>query len=245
MLLFAPTHAEILVNAADNKQRDASMKEIRVTINAETGAISVWNDGKGIPVEVHAEHQARPALSAAAAPPSRRPRAALAAAHHGSPPLAPASPSQVYIPELVFGHLLTGENFEDEQQRVVGGRNGYGAKLANIFSTAFTVETNDSGSGQNYVQSWSANMAEAGKPKITKAKKKSDYTCVTFTPDFARFGMAGLDADATSLLEKRVYDIAGTSHRSVKVKLNGTMVPASPLSPRSTFLSPRLVAALA
>ena len=49
----------------------------------------------------------------------------------------------------------------------------------------------------------------AGKPRITKAKRKTDYTCVTFTPDFARFGMSGLDADTISLLKKRVFDIAG------------------------------------
>ncbi|KAI0548975.1 DNA topoisomerase [Xylaria curta] len=40
-----------------------------------------------------------------------------------------------YIPELVFGHLLAGSNFDDEEERIVGGRNGYGAKLCDVFST--------------------------------------------------------------------------------------------------------------
>lgn len=44
---------EILVNAADNKQRDPTMKLIKVVINRESGEISVENDGKGIPVEIH------------------------------------------------------------------------------------------------------------------------------------------------------------------------------------------------
>ena len=44
---------EILVNAADNKQNDKNMSEIRVTIDRESGEISVRNDGKGIPVEIH------------------------------------------------------------------------------------------------------------------------------------------------------------------------------------------------
>ena len=39
----------------------------------------------------------------------------------------------VYVPELVFGHLLSGDNYDDSTDRVVVGRNGYGAKLANIF----------------------------------------------------------------------------------------------------------------
>lgn len=44
---------EVLVNAADNKQRDSTMKFIRVVIDREKGEISVENDGKGIPVEIH------------------------------------------------------------------------------------------------------------------------------------------------------------------------------------------------
>jgi DNA topoisomerase-2 len=44
---------EILVNAADNKQRDASMKVIKVVVDRENGQISVENDGAGIPIEIH------------------------------------------------------------------------------------------------------------------------------------------------------------------------------------------------
>lgn len=61
-----------------------------------------------------------------------------------------------YVPELVFGkalildnqrdigHLLTSSNYDDKIKKVTGGRNGYGAKLTNIFSKRFVVETNDS-----------------------------------------------------------------------------------------------------
>lgn len=45
---------EILVNAADNKQNDKSMSEIKVTVDRESGEISVRNDGRGIPIEIHA-----------------------------------------------------------------------------------------------------------------------------------------------------------------------------------------------
>ena len=44
---------EILVNAADNKQRDKNMNEIRVTIDREAGEISIYNNGRGIPIEIH------------------------------------------------------------------------------------------------------------------------------------------------------------------------------------------------
>ncbi len=43
---------EVLVNAADNYQRDHRMTKIEVTIE-KNGTITVLNDGKGIPVQIH------------------------------------------------------------------------------------------------------------------------------------------------------------------------------------------------
>jgi len=70
----------------------------------ENNTISVWNNGKGIPVVMHQEEK-------------------------------------IHVPTLIFGHLLTSSNFDDEEEKVTGGRNGYGAKLCNVFSKKFTVET--------------------------------------------------------------------------------------------------------
>ena len=177
---------EIVVNAADNKHNDAGMSEIRVTIDRESGEISVWNDGRGIPIEIH-------------------------------------SKEKIYVPELIFGHLLTSSNYDDTQQKVTGGRNGFGAKLCNVFSTEFSLETVDSNQKKKYIQTWTDNMTKMGKAKITSASKGGDYTKVTFKPDYAKFGMDGIDDDFEALVKRRVYDLAGTS--SVRVKLNGTRVP--------------------
>ena len=51
---------------------------------------------------------------------------------------------QLYVPEMIFGHLLTGSNYDDSIKKVTGGRNGFGAKLANIFSKKFEIECADS-----------------------------------------------------------------------------------------------------
>ncbi|RVX73300.1 DNA topoisomerase 2 [Exophiala mesophila] len=178
---------EILVNAADNKQNDKNMDELRVTIDREKGEISVWNNGRGIPIEIH-------------------------------------SKEQIYIPEMIFGHLLTGSNYDDDQAKITGGRNGYGAKLCNIFSTEFTVETADSRQKKKYKQTWTANMSKMGKAKITD-HKGDDFTKVTFHPDFEKFGMTGFDDDLEALFKRRVYDLAGTC-KGVAVKLNGSRIPA-------------------
>ncbi|OTB06331.1 hypothetical protein M426DRAFT_319063 [Hypoxylon sp. CI-4A] len=177
---------EILVNAADNKQRDPTMTYMKVTINRQEGQISVENNGKGIPVEMHEKEG-------------------------------------VYIPEMVFGHLLAGSNFDDEEKKTVGGRNGYGAKLCNVFSTEFTLECQDSKNGKRYKQTWRNNMSKMDKAKISSSKS-SDFVRVTFKPDWNKFGMAdGIDDDLESLLYRRVYDMAGTV-RGIKVYLNDTHI---------------------
>eukprot|EP00771_Trimastix_marina_P001681 gnl/Trimastix_PCT/2769.p1 GENE.gnl/Trimastix_PCT/2769~~gnl/Trimastix_PCT/2769.p1 ORF type:complete len:1640 (+),score=488.07 gnl/Trimastix_PCT/2769:47-4966(+) len=178
---------EILVNASDNRQRDPSMKVIRVTIDPEANLISVMNDGNGIPVEMHREEQ-------------------------------------VYIPELIFGHLLTSSHYDDSEMKVTGGRNGYGAKLANIFSTFFEVETLDRERGMRYKQHWTDNMTEKSEPEIRSDRRKTSYTKISFSPDLAKFGMERLDDDIIALLSKRVYDVAGCNAR-LKVELNGRVLP--------------------
>ena len=45
--------------------------------------------------------------------------------------------TELWVPELIFGNLLTSSNYDDTQKKTVGGRNGYGAKLTNIYSKFF------------------------------------------------------------------------------------------------------------
>ncbi|XP_077062065.1 DNA topoisomerase 2-alpha [Siphateles boraxobius] len=179
---------EILVNAADNKQRDKAMNCIKVNIDPENNTISVWNNGKGIPV---VEHKVE----------------------------------KVYVPALIFGQLLTSSNYDDEEKKVTGGRNGYGAKLCNIFSTKFTVETACRESKRCFKQTWFDNMGRAGESKI-KPFDGDDYTCITFHPDLAKFKMQALDKDTVALLTRRAYDIAGAT-KGVRVFLNGKKLPVN------------------
>jgi DNA topoisomerase II len=124
---------------------------------------------------------------------------------------------------LIFGHLLTSSNYDDKEKKVVGGRNGYGAKLCNIFSTEFTIETADKASQLKYSQNWSNNMSKIGKHKIASNKSGKEYTHVTFKPDLKRFGMETLDADFEAVVKRRVYDLAGCV-KGVKVDLNGKRI---------------------
>ena len=58
-------------------------------------------------------------------------------------PIQEHSEYKVWVPELIFGHLLTSGNYNKEEEKIVGGKNGYGATLANIFSTIFSFENRD------------------------------------------------------------------------------------------------------
>ncbi|ELA42465.1 uncharacterized protein VICG_00564 [Vittaforma corneae ATCC 50505] len=177
---------EILVNAADNKMRDPKMNILRVDISKEQNQISIFNNGSGIPVKIHAKEN-------------------------------------VYVPELIFGHLLTGSNYDDNEKKITGGRNGYGAKLCNIFSTEFIVETADKSVKKKYYQRFTKNMDNTEEPIIERYTGE-EFTKITFKPDLKRFKMAELEDDIISLLKKRVYDMCGTL-KSVNVYLNGELLP--------------------
>jgi DNA topoisomerase-2 len=74
---------------------------------------------------------------------------------------------------MIFGHLLTGSNFDDDNdQRFGGGRNGFGAKLANILSTKFSVECGDSENKKHFYMCWTNNMGDSKMPVIKDYKKK-------------------------------------------------------------------------
>ena len=127
---------------------------------------------------------------------------------------------EIYVPELIFGHLLTSTNYDDTEKRVTGGRNGYGAKLTNIFSTFFSIETIDSKRKRKFYQEYSNNMSNKNKPVITELKSvPAGYTKIVFKPDFEKFGIKELSEDMVALFEKRVYDLAGTLE-GIKVYLN-------------------------
>lgn len=178
---------EILVNAIDrNSMFPKLVKNISVSVNKETGSITVENSGPlgGISVMKNEKEQ-------------------------------------IWNPELTFGHLLTSTNYDDTQTRVVGGRNGYGAKLANIYSKFFEVTIHDSENNVRYLQTWSNNMSKTSEPKIRKDSCKKSSISITFVPDWPRFGMSGFTDDLFKIIEKRMYDAVVCTSPNCKVSFQG------------------------
>lgn len=194
---LAKVFDEVLVNALDHvvrlsetgSQGTVRVTDIRVTVDTDSGELGVYNDGDGLDVAEHPEHN-------------------------------------MYVPQLVFGELLTSSNYDDSgQEKLWGGRNGYGAKLANIWSRWFEVETFDKRRGLVYRQRFEDNMSVVGKPKIKSKTTGKPFTRISFLPDYARMNLDGLSPDMASLLSRRVYDAAAVTPSSVSVSLNGDKVP--------------------
>ncbi|KAK4533368.1 hypothetical protein CCYA_CCYA16G4250 [Cyanidiococcus yangmingshanensis] len=185
---------EILVNAIDNARRDT-----------QTDTIDIW-----LPLSCSATKSSatiRVRNTGQGIPVMMHPR------------------EKMYVPELIFGHLLTGSNFNDTEEtvRLTGGRHGYGAKLTNIMSKRFHVETVDRQHRLRYRQEWCQNMGVCSLPEITSIsaeEAQEPYTEITFEPDLERFGLSHVDRETLLLMARRAFDITGIT-TNVRVRLNG------------------------
>jgi DNA topoisomerase-2 len=136
--------------------------------------------------------------------------------------------NNMWIPEMIFGHLRTSTNYDKDEKRIVGGKNGFGFKLVLIWSTYGRVETVDHTRGLKYVQEFHNNLDTISPPVITKTSSSKPYTKVSFKPDYRRLGIQGLTSDMMALLKKRVYDIGAVTDHSVKkikIQYNGATIP--------------------
>ena len=132
----------------------------------------------------------------------------------------------LWIPEMIFAHLRTSTNYDKDQKKITGGKNGFGVKLLLIWSTWGSVETVDHTRGLKFTQEYSDNLNTIHPPKITKCSTKKPYTTIAFKPDYKRLGLKhGLTTDMLSLLKRRIYDIAAITDKTVKVKYNSELVP--------------------
>jgi DNA topoisomerase-2 len=131
---------------------------------------------------------------------------------------------KTWVPELIFGHLRTSTNYNKEEKKIVGGKNGFGFKLVLIWSTYGQIETVDHIRGLKYTQEFKDNLDTICSPKITKASKAKPYTKITFKPDYQRLGINGLTPDLIALLKKRVYDISAVTDKTIKVKYNSSII---------------------
>jgi len=148
-----------------------------------------------------------------------------------------------WAPTLCVGHLLTSENYDDSKKRLVGGRNGFGAALANIWSKEFALETMwvhpETGKSQLFQQAWKNNMKSVGEPNITSPGRKTGYTRVTFKLDYERFKVKPSSL-IRQVLCRRACDIAAIT--SLTVHFNEVKISLKNYVPNVSKSYPNLYA---
>ena len=134
---------------------------------------------------------------------------------------------KIYNHSLIFGHLMAGSNYDDEEERLVAGRNGLGGKLCNIFSTKFIIKGLDPNNGKILEQTWTNNMRNTTEPIITSTKLKTGFTKITYFPDFKQFELEEYSDDIMELYTKYIIDSAMLT--KIKVYLNDELIPVNNL----------------
>ena len=125
---------------------------------------------------------------------------------NGGTPVVKHSEFDMYVPEIIFGMLRSGSNYDDSEDQQVIGTNGLGSKLTNILSTSFIVETAD---GINkFKQEFKNGMREKSDPKVVPIKK--NYTTIQFTLDWDFFNTS-LNADLINKIQMAVINAAGNN----------------------------------
>ena len=146
---------------------------------------------------------------------------------------------KVYIPQMIFSELLTSTNYDKEEKKLVGGKNGYGVKLVNIFAARFVITIVDSTRQLKYTQVFENNMSKIHPPVIKPCKTKSMVE-VSWTPDFKRFGWKEnvIPEDLLQVLHRRVVDSAMTVGKEVKVTWCGTAIKFRDLASYASWYLP-------
>ena len=136
---------------------------------------------------------------------------------------------KVWVPQLIFGELLTSANYDKDEKKLVGGKNGYGVKLVNIFAKTMELTIVDDGRKLKYEQTFENNMTKINPPVVAKTKEKA-LVRVKWNPDFARFGMKEISPDMIRMIERRVWDLAMTLGKDVKVSWNDGVIKCKNLT---------------
>ena len=146
-------------------------------------------------------------------------------------PIVMNEEEKVMVPEMIFGHLLTSSNYDDTEERIVGGRNGVGSKATNIYSKLFSIDLKTPANQKHYTQSWHTNMFQCEKPSVKKYTGAKGQVKISFIPDKSRFVGAftdtGITPDMLAVIHTRAIEIAATLGKDVKVSWNGAPIAAN------------------
>ena len=139
-----------------------------------------------------------------------------------------------YAPDVIFGTLRSSTNYDTNVIRMGCGRNGFGAKLTNIFSKAFQVKIGDTKNKREYTGVWQNNMKEGPFSNVEEKYKGENYVQVSWLLDFKRFGLKEYPAEAIGLFARYVADFSFTC--KIPVSFNGVKMNYSNIRDYASLL---------
>jgi DNA topoisomerase II len=209
---------EILANAGDNADtsRRAGIDPEFIEMDMDNRIISVKNYGMAIDVK----------------------RVNIVEESNGNTKLTEYTegfPKWEWLPTYIFGKIRTSDNYDQEddngnkkkkKKKTVVGKNGFGSKLANIFSTWFMLEIEDEKTQRRYRGVWRDNMhKDFGEPEIEVVEDETiqvGSVKVSWELDFDRFEMEGYSESDMQLFCQCLANFSFTC--KVKTKFNGILL---------------------
>jgi DNA topoisomerase-2 len=159
-----------------------------------------------------------------------------------------------HAPTLVCGHAFQGSNKVRDPQSIIGGTNGLGVKLSNLFSTEFAIETVDN-KKMYFLQRWKRSIdkkteviddpivVDLNSPHKIPASRCGQHTTVSFMPNYV--GIFGYDSFNESLYNElvdifrtRTVYAAAYAGKSVKVYFNDELINVHSISDIAKILYP-------
>lgn len=127
----------------------------------------------------------------------------------------------IYVPQLIFGELLTSTHYDESEERITGGVFGLGSKLSNIYSDKFIIEIWDIKRKLYYKQIFEKNLSKINKPIIeTQINQIKGGVRITIYPSFHKFETDKFSDDMINLLSRRIIDLVGLVKKDISIYLN-------------------------
>jgi DNA topoisomerase-2 len=141
---------------------------------------------------------------------------------------------KMYAPQLIAAEFLSGDNLDDDDDRITGGTNGAGLKLTNAFSDYLTIRTVDTKVKKIYEQTFRDRLLVIEEPIVDKSDEKESYTEIEFLPCYSVFGYTEYTTDLFESLEKLIISRAYQAKAFTKIDIlyNGDaiIIPDAPVS---------------
>lgn len=151
---------EMTMNCTDLVERDPEFRKISVSFSAEDGAITVRNDGRGIPV-------GRDLITIA----DETRRAAL---------------QGLWSPTLLLARWGCSSNYDDTQVRFTAGKNGLGAKAVLAWCSRVEVRAVDAVRKRSFAQTWRDGMREESPAVVKENVSRRGFTEIKMWPDYEK-----------------------------------------------------------